>query len=208
MDGTAPRITGRAPRRLLPALVAVLAVALGAATAAASARADGGAAARWPAGGSTLRAAMGLGAEHWGMDPCAGHVTLSWTRLDAGIDAQSSWANDRDPYLQPSFNTECEIALSTAAEWDWVKLCTVVVHEVGHLTGHDHVDDPADVMYYGYVDPARECALTPEPIETGAPPAPAAKPRGATKASASKPAPRRKATARKAKQRKAARRGR
>jgi matrixin len=143
-----------------------------------AARADDAAApaTRWPAGGSTLRTALAVGAEHWGMAPCGGRVTMLWTGLDAGINAQSSWANDLDPYLQPSRNTECDIALSTAAAWDWVKLCSVVVHEVGHLTGHDHVDDPDDIMYYAYVRPTPECAAMPEPVETGAPPAAAAAP--------------------------------
>jgi hypothetical protein len=159
-------------------------------------------AARWPAGGSTLRAALWMGSEHWGMTPCRGRVAIGWTALGPATNAQSSWANDVDPYLQPSFNTDCEIALSLQVEWDWQKLCTVVVHEVGHLAGHDHVDDVEDVMYATYVEPVAECLTTPEPAETGAPPAvavttrPAAKkqaavakkkPRAAAKKRAAKP---------------------
>lgn len=134
---------------------------------------------RWPVGGSTLRTAMALGAEHWGMAPCRGRVTLGWDSLGAATNAQSTWANDLDPYRQPSFNTDCEIALSLQVDWDWQKLCTVVVHEVGHLTGHDHVDEADDVMYATYVEPVTECAATPEPIETGPPPARPAKPKPA-----------------------------
>jgi hypothetical protein len=186
MDGHLSRFS-----RCLVALLATTVLAI----APTAARAGDSPAARWPVGGSTLRTALALGAEHWGMTPCGGRVTMSWTGLDAGINAQSSWANDLDPYLQPSRNTECEIALSTGAEWDWVKLCSVVAHEVGHLTGHDHVDDPDDLMYYAYVRPAPECAAAPQPVETGPPPpaTPAkATPRQAKKASAPKP----KATAR------------
>lgn len=175
-------------RRLIPALITLLLVV------APAARADQG---RWPAGGSTLKVAMALGAEHWGMTPCGGRVAVRWERLDPGINAQSAWANDVDPYLQPSFNVDCEIALSPAAGWDWVKLCSVVVHEVGHLTGHDHVDDPADVMYYGYVEPVAECAQTPEPVETG-PPVSAARPPAKAKAKKAAPAKKAKARARKA----------
>ncbi|MCW2996166.1 MAG: hypothetical protein JWQ18_3661, partial [Conexibacter sp.] len=121
-------------------LVALLALAF----AAAPARADDSPATRWPAGGSTLRLAMGMATEHWGMAPCRGRVALSWASLGTGTNAQSSWANDVDPFAQPSSNGECEVALSLQAGWDWPKLCTVVIHEVGHLTGHDHVDDPDD----------------------------------------------------------------
>jgi hypothetical protein len=188
MDGLLSRTPHRVPRRLLGALAALLTAAALGGAAPAPAHADGDPAARWPIGGSTLTTAMDLAATHWGLRPCGGSVTLSWVTLGAGINAQSSWANDVDPYLQPSRNTECEIALSTRPDWDWTMLCSVVVHEVGHLTGHDHVDDDKDVMYYAYLAPVRECALTPEPVETGAPAAPSpattAAPRGAARTSA------------------------
>jgi hypothetical protein len=162
-----PRALVAPPRALLaPLLAAVVLLLAGAGTAAAA----DSPAARWPAGGSTLRAALWLGGERWGMTPCGGKVALGWASLGARTNAQASWANDADdPFSQPSSNSGCEIALSLQAEWDWPKLCTVVVHEVGHLTGHPHVDDPDDVMYLSYVAPVPECASTPEPAETGAP---------------------------------------
>lgn len=167
MPATAFAMDGR--RILLPLLLALaLLLPLGAAGAAAAADSP---ATRWPVGGSTLRTALSLGGEHWGMTPCRGRVALSWESLGPATNAQSTWANDLDPYLQPSFNTDCEIALSLQVEWDWQKLCTVVVHEVGHLTGHDHVDEADDVMYATYVAPVAECVGTAEPVETGGPPA-------------------------------------
>jgi hypothetical protein len=193
----------RFPRPLV-ALLALATLTLAVAAAPAAARADDSPAVRWPAGGPALRTALAMGGEHWGMSPCDGRVAMTWTGLDAGVNAQSSWANDVDPYLQPSSNTDCEIALSTGTEWDWVKLCSIVVHEVGHLTGHDHVDDPDDIMFYAYVEPAPECAATPEPAASGPPPAATAPvkatPRQAKKASAPK---RKAAKPKKAKGRKA-----
>jgi hypothetical protein len=171
MDGRLPRLT--------TLLVALLALAAPALAPVATARADDSPAARWPGGGSTLRTALAMAAEHWGMEPCGGRVALRWSGLDAGTNAQSSWANEIDPYRQPSRNTECAIVLSTSTGWDWVKLCSIVVHEAGHLTGHDHVDDPGDIMYYAYVRPAPGCAGTPEPVETGPPAAPVSTPRPA-----------------------------
>jgi hypothetical protein len=126
---------------------------------------------------------MAMATEHWGMSPCGGQVALRWTgALAPGVNAQSSWANEIDPYMQPSRNSDCAIALSTRAEWDWPMLCTVVIHEVGHLTGHDHVDDEHDVMYYAYVEPAYECTTTAEPAGGPAPAAIAAPPKAAARA--------------------------
>jgi hypothetical protein len=226
MDGLSPTTSalaapthGRRPARLLAAL-ATLVVVL--ALAAAPARAADNPAARWPVGGAALATAMSLATEHWGMSPCNGEVALSWTGgLGPGVNAQSSWANDVDPYRQPSRNSDCAIALSTRVQWDWPMLCTVVIHEVGHLTGHDHVDDEHDIMYYAYVEPAYECTTTAEPLDPGAgpaaPPAAVAKPRRAP-GKAAAPAARAKAQAGatkakarpkpKAKGRKAAARGR
>jgi hypothetical protein len=172
-DARAPHaMDGRRFPHLRRALTAPLAaLALSGMLAAGPARADDSPATRWPVGGSTLRLAMGMATEHWGMSPCRGRVALSWAGLGSGTNAQSSWAaGGADPFAAPSRNSDCEIALSLQAEWDWPKLCTVVVHEVGHLTGHDHVDDPEDVMFYSYVAPVPECAATAEPVETGPPP--------------------------------------
>jgi hypothetical protein len=151
---------------------------------------------RWPAGGTAIRTAMSLGAQHWGFSPCRGRVAVAWAPLSAGLNAESSWSNDVDPFLQPSRNGDCEITLSLRDDWDWPKLCTVLVHELGHLAGHDHVDDPDDVMYPTYMRPVPECLATPEPAEAAqpsarpaAPKASAAAPRRATKPKARAKAP-------------------
>ncbi|MDX6686630.1 MAG: Matrixin, partial [Baekduia sp.] len=168
MDGPHLLPSLRAPaRRLLAAGLALLALA-GSATAALAYDGATPPATRWPVGGTALRAAMSLGAEHWGASPCRGRISVAWGALGREQNAESSWANDVDPYLQPSRNTDCAITLSTGASWDWAMLCTVVVHEMGHLAGHDHVDDPDDVMYYAYTRPVAECAATPEPVQTTA----------------------------------------
>ncbi|WP_027006067.1 matrixin family metalloprotease [Conexibacter woesei] len=166
MDGTPHR------SRLLVALLcaALLAVTL----APVAARADDNPAARWPTGGSTLHLLLAMGADHWGMTPCGGKVSIRWGTLDPSLNAQSSWVNPVDDFGQPSRNSDCQVTLSTATTWDWPKLCTVVIHEIGHLDGHDHVADPTDIMYFSYVQPAPECAAMAEPAETGVPAAPRA----------------------------------
>jgi hypothetical protein len=173
MDGTLH------PRpRLLVALLCGALLALSLAVAPAAARADDSPAARWPTGGSTLHLLLAMGTDHWGMTPCGGKVAIRWGALDPSLNAQSSWVNPVDDFAQPSRNTDCQVTLSTAATWDWPKLCTVVIHEIGHLDGHDHVADPTDIMYFTYVQPAPECAALAEPVETGVPAA--ATPRVAT----------------------------
>jgi hypothetical protein len=82
---------------------------------------------------------------------------MSWAHMGQGINARSQWmsidVND------PSTYSECSITYNLDVDWDWPKLCTVVEHELGHLSGHDHVNDPHDVMSPYYVFPAPECAL-------------------------------------------------
>jgi hypothetical protein len=72
----------------------------------------------------------------------------------------------------PSTYSDCSISYNLDVDWDWPKLCTVVEHEMGHLSGHDHVNDPHDVMSPYYVYPSPECgagtaaatpAATPDP---------------------------------------------
>jgi hypothetical protein len=166
MDGSllSPR---RIPHRLLVAALVLFAVAVAAPRA--SADEPFAPAARWPAGGTALHVAYDLAVEHWGFSPCHGKVAVAWAPMSADLNAQSSWTNELDPYRQPSRNQDCDVTLSTRAEWDWPKLCTVVIHELGHLAGHDHVDDPDDVMSLTYLRPAPECAATPEPAEVAPP---------------------------------------
>jgi hypothetical protein len=110
-----------------------------------------------PAADSLMATAHTLAVARWGTDPCGGQVTMSWNHMGAGINARSQWMSvDVD---DPSTFSDCEVTYNLDVDWDWPKLCTVVEHELGHLSGHDHVNDPHDVMSPYYVFPAAECAL-------------------------------------------------
>ncbi len=109
-----------------------------------------------PAADGLMTTAHSLAVARWGADPCGGQVAMSWTHMGGGINARSQWMSI--DVHDPSTYSECSITYNLDVDWDWPKLCTVVEHELGHLSGHDHVDDPHDVMSPYYVFPSPECA--------------------------------------------------
>jgi hypothetical protein len=51
-------------------------------------------------------------------------------------------------------NGGCTIYYNQAAGWPWAKLCSVTVHEYGHLLGHRHSSNANSIMYPSYRDAA------------------------------------------------------
>ena len=166
-----------------------------------------------PASDALTTTAHALAVAHWGVDPCAGQVTVTWAHMGSGINARSTWMS-YDVH-NPATYTQCAISYNLDVDWDWPKLCTVIEHELGHLAGHDHVNDPHDVMSPYYVYPTPECAAggapsaAPAPVTTAEAPAeaPAASKATTSKATTKKKAKRkvsrRKATTRSARARSA-----
>jgi hypothetical protein len=109
-----------------------------------------------PASDQQLATAHSLAVARWATEPCGGQVTTSWAHMGAGINARSQWMSI--DVKDPSTYSDCAITYNLDVDWDWPKLCTVVEHELGHLAGHGHVDDPHDVMSPYYVFPSPECA--------------------------------------------------
>lgn len=46
--------------------------------------------------------------------------------------------------------------------WAWPYTCAVVIHEYGHLAGHDHSDDPTSIMYSGTLPIPHVCMALPK----------------------------------------------
>lgn len=97
-----------------------------------------------------------LARQHWHTDPCGGQVTIAYRAMPPIRNAESVYTTtDGNP---ASFG-DCSITFNSAESWTWPRFCTVMVHEYGHLAGHDHSSDPADVMFPTLVRIAPECAL-------------------------------------------------
>ena len=158
-----------------------------------------------PASDALTTTAHALAVAHWGVDPCAGQVTVTWAHMGAGINARSTWMS-YDVH-NPATYSQCAISYNLDVDWDWPKLCTVIEHELGHLAGHDHVDNPHDVMSPYYVYPTPECAAASAPASAPAPvttaEAPAVAPAASKATTTTKKKAKRKASKRKASTRRA-----
>jgi hypothetical protein len=158
-----------------------------------------------PAADGLMATAHDLAVARWGTDPCGGQVQVSWNHMGPGINARSQWMSV-DAH-DPSTYSQCSISYNLDVDWDWPKLCTVVEHELGHLAGHDHVNDPHDVMSPYYVYPSAECSAAaqqaaPAPVAVAQSPA-ASSAKATKKAKKKASAKKRKASTRKASTRKA-----
>ena len=158
--------------------------AAGAADAAGVAAATSADLAQFAADSPAMVKAELIAVEYWNVSPCGGQVGVSWAQLDPSINATSNWWNPVEAYGNAGANSQCTITFNQVQQFDWPMFCTVMVHEIGHLTGHQHVTDQASVMYPIYVKPIPQCQGT----ATGAPVAQAASAvaKKATPASAAK----------------------
>ena len=157
---------------MAPLKIALLAVAAALLTTATTAYAGTDPAARWPIDGAAFQTARQIAVDHWAMDPCSGDVDIAWGMLPADENAVSTWTNQFRDYGDPAHNTLCDVTFNARQDWSWPKLCTVFVHEFGHLAGNAHSDDERDVMFPYYIGRnLPECAAV-SPAGSRAPTAP------------------------------------
>jgi len=149
--------------RRVAAALATFAALAAAAPAGAGAAVDDPAPVRFAPGTPNMAAAQQIARDHWGVDPCGGAIEVAWSPDEPTVNARATWRNPRSAYDAPAENSQCSIAFNPAQSFDWPKFCTVLVHEYGHLAGHDHVQDRADLMAGYYVRPIPACAATPAP---------------------------------------------
>ena len=139
--------------------------------------------ARYPVGSAAMESAKAVAVAHWGAQPCRGQVALAWVGLEPGVNATASWRNPSDAWANAPANYDCRIEFNTGADYDFVKLCTVLVHEMGHLVGRQHDPNAGQLMSAYYTAPLPACeATSPESAPAAAPAAPAPAPRPAAPA--------------------------
>jgi Matrixin len=130
----------------LGALLACLTLAFATPAAAAPSAAQ-----RWPVDGPAFATARQIADQHWSMNPCGGDVDISWGKLPADENAESMWTNQFQDYGDAKDNSLCSVTFNVRQDWDWGKLCTIFVHEFGHLAGNAHSSDAHDVMFAYYI---------------------------------------------------------
>ncbi|HWH10935.1 MAG TPA: matrixin family metalloprotease [Solirubrobacteraceae bacterium] len=124
--------------------------------------------AQFAVGTLALSDAETIAIHYWGVMPCNGNVDVSWQSLDPSINGVATWWNPVEAYGNAGANSDCSISMNLAQDYSWPMLCTVVTHEIGHLTGHDHVTDQTNVMYPVYVGPIPQCEAPPIGVPTPA----------------------------------------
>lgn len=115
-------------------------------------------------GSADMAAAQQVAATYWGATACGGKVEIVWTDLPTDTNAISSWTNPTSAYDNPTQNGGCLVRFNRLLGFDWPRFCTVLVHEFGHLTGHDHSPDAHDVMAAYYGGPIAACEAAPAPV--------------------------------------------
>jgi hypothetical protein len=91
---------------------------------------------------------------YWQATPCQGQIQVQAAPL--GTDNAQSVYTTTDG--DPANFADCRIVFNSDLRvWTWERFCSVMVHEYGHLLGHQHTSDPTDVMYPLYLRPVAAC---------------------------------------------------
>jgi hypothetical protein len=111
-----------------------------------------------------LKLAESTADTYWGQPPCGGSVQVQWqqnvpssaisgSEVEAWVSFDTSIGMDNFAAPASQF-TDCVLNInsnlwtssaSVIEGYPW--FCQMIIHEFGHLTDHQHVTDPANVMY-------------------------------------------------------------
>lgn len=146
-------------RRVALLRVLIAALFAGLAFAASPASAATATAQQLAADGSAWQKAYETAVAYWGRTPCSGDVEAQWTGMDRHLNALASWS--AFPDAPPSAFSDCDVAFNADLAWDYATFCSVVVHEVGHLLGHAHSDEPGHIMSHVTTTVVPACGAAP-----------------------------------------------
>jgi hypothetical protein len=82
---------------------------------------------------------------------------MRWADMDPSLNALATWKSA--PGAPASTYTDCSIDFNRAVPYDYARLCTAMLHEVGHLLGQQHTNDPNSPMSHEYLGPVGPCSL-------------------------------------------------
>jgi Matrixin len=100
------------------------------------------------------REALHIAIDKWG-STCTERPQVRFRTLRSDTLGMARWQGMWD--IPPREREDCEILLNSRKDWTWLKLCTTVVHEYGHLDGHDHSESEESVMEREYTHPYKGC---------------------------------------------------
>lgn len=88
--------------------------------------------------------ATAIAAKVW-QNPCPAGTAVQWSPLPDDIGSWSS-VNASQVAAWVTTGEGCVVHMRADQPNDWPWFCTIMIHEVGHLAGQHHVDNPNSVM--------------------------------------------------------------
>lgn len=79
--------------------------------------------------------------------PCGGDVAVTWDTLPPGQDPSAGKAGLTTAAWVMS-DERCHVHFPAGVQQDWYTLCTIMIHEYGHVAGLEHSANPHSVMYW------------------------------------------------------------
>lgn len=108
-----------------------------------------------PASADVVQNSAEFSEQRWeqiaGFRPCGGEIIYKWENLSGSAQGQALFYNRAD---REEFGLVCEIRLQEKQKSYFYarpqSLCSVILHEVGHLTGRGHSSNPNSIMYFRF----------------------------------------------------------
>jgi len=94
-----------------------------------------------------MQRAVAIAEAHWPANPCTGLTTV--TLVDEATATTLTGVSHRPAgyaYIGSGLVGDCRVYLVACDDLTLAWVCTVLAHELGHVLGHAHTDEPNDLM--------------------------------------------------------------